>query len=819
MRLLLPAGVLVLLALSCSGGQTELRPSTTAPPPCPAPGAQTTPAPPPPTGAEGTLRPVKAREDVPLSGFRVDAKPGDWMLTHADSVAVVSAEGKIVDFGPTGGRDELGAITPQLIIALSAKETEVRLMEAVGEGGRVLHIERVVHGKPLVLHNWVYFAGGALRLVTQAAATGDDPALAVTLGERVGWGNVPTWIEGHGFVNTAGIFPTDFLARESLGVAYAFCSDTGRTYAHFGPPELDGLYQPAHTGEDVVLVPPGGVSTRRAVSLTYSMQSLGDAVRALPCEKRGPQVRVRLPAGFAPGARPEVARCGPGGSAGRPYALFGATPPGGAGQPQGSAAREIDLPEGCLRIRLLAHGHAPGAWLAPEALVSSPDALPRAGRLKWKATELGHPVPARVLVRGRDGTPDPHWGDDAEGGAAINVIFSDTGEGERPLPPGAYHVTVGRGFEYTAHEQDITIAEKKTSTIEAPITRVVATRGWIAADLHLHAVPSSDAPSRLADRVRSLAATGVEVAVATDHNAVTDYAPTIRELGLGARVARVIGDEVTTRDQLFGHFNVFPLAAGTPPIAWKHTLPSRIFAAARASQPHGAQTIVQVNHPRMSDIGYFDILRMDPADVAGWLARAPLADMSFDALEVFNGDHYANLLRVEQCLYDWYALLNAGFRTVATGNSDSHKVGFHEAGVPRTLVAMENDDPAAFDERAFVSAVRAGRVVVSSGPFVQLEAQGKPVGSTIGAGDVDIVVRVDAPPWVDVDRVELYRRGALLRTWAVKPDEARPLERRTREPLAKGDWIIAIARGSKPMTFLHRPNAFPMGFTNPIWAQ
>jgi hypothetical protein len=479
------------------------------------------------------------------------------------------------------------------------------------------------------------------------------------------------------------------------------------------------------------------------------------------------------------------------------------------------------LPQGCLRIRLSAPGHTPGAWFASEALASSlpPDSLPRAGLLRWKATEQGKPVPARVLVRGRSGTPDPHWGDDATEGAALNVIFSDTGEGERPLPPGAYHVTVGRGFEYSAHEQDITITDKKTEAVLAPLTRVVATKGWIAADLHLHAVPSSDAPSRLADRVRSLAATGVEVAVATDHNAVTDYAPTIRELGLGARVAPVIGDEVTTRDQLFGHFNVFPLAAGAPPLAWKNTLPSRIFAAARASQPYGAQTIIQVNHPRMSDIGYFELLRMDPTDIPGWLARAPLADMGFDTIEVFNGDHYANMPRVEQCLRDWYALLNAGFRPVATGNSDSHKVTFQEAGVPRTLVALDRDDPAAFDERAFVGAIRAGRVVVSSGPFVQLEAQGKSIGSTIDAGEVEIVVRVDAPAWVDVDRVELYRRGEVLRSWSVTPGEARPLERRTREPLAKGDWIIAVARGSKPMAFLHRPGALPLGFTNPIWVK
>ena len=46
---------------------------------------------------------------------------------------------------------------------------------------------------------------------------------------------------------------------------------------------------------------------------------------------------------------------------------------------------------------------------------------------------------------------------------------------------------------------------------------------------------ASDAPSLLSDRIRSLVAAGVEVAVATDHNAVTDYRPTNPELGQTGR--------------------------------------------------------------------------------------------------------------------------------------------------------------------------------------------------------------------------------------------------------------------------------------------
>jgi hypothetical protein len=313
---------------------------------------------------------------------------------------------------------------------------------------------------------------------------------------------------------------------------------------------------------------------------------------------------------------------------------------------------------------------------------------------------------------------------------------------------------------------------------------------------------------------------GVEVAVASDHNAVTDYAPVIREMGLGRWVASIVGEEVTTKEVLYGHFNVFPLRPEAAPIPWRSTPPERIFAAARAAGPHGRDNVIQVNHPRMRDLGYFEILRFDPRDVAGWHRRTPLADLRFDAIEIFNGDYYhaANQPKIEECLRDWYALLNAGHRFTATGNSDSHQLAFHEAGVPRNLVAVPSDEPGTLDERAFVEAVRRGRVVVVSGPFLRLTANGRGLGETIRPGPAEVEIRVEAPPWVDVDRIQLIRRGLLLREWRgpFRQGVVR-FERTERLELAEGDWVIAIARGSRPMAHLHRPDALPLSFTNPIW--
>jgi hypothetical protein len=364
------------------------------------------------------------------------------------------------------------------------------------------------------------------------------------------------------------------------------------------------------------------------------------------------------------------------------------------------------------------------------------------------------------------------------------------------------------------------VREGKTAVVEDEIERVVDTSGWIAADLHVHAIPSPDAPTLLSDRVRALAAAGVEVAVATDHNAVTDYGPAIRELGLDPWLASIVGDEVTTRGVLFGHFNVFPLAIGSEPLAFDHVVPATIVASARAAPPADRAKVVQLNHPRMGSIGYFELSRFDPRDVAGWRQRAPLIDPGFDAIEVFNGDDYAKLDNVERVMRDWFALLDTGARITATGNSDSHKLTYHECGVPRNLVRVGDDDPRRLDARRFVDAVRAGAVVVSSGPFVTLEIAGHGAGESAQPGEQEVHVTVQAPAWVDVSRVEVVRRGEPLHVWAGPfARGVLRLDARFRMTFDKGDWVVAVARGERPMDFLARPGAKPFAFTNPVWIE
>ncbi len=754
----------------------------------------------PPQG-EGRVTRVRSRADVPLGGLRVDAEPGDFMLEHDGLVAVVSAElGAVVDFGPKGTEDALSRISPSIFDGMSGARTPVVLIAEPIPG--VLRVDHRASALPARLITFFTFRGRALVLDSAVVPEdGHATGMAIGVGERVSWGNLPTWIEGTGFApGDGGSFLARFLGRDGPGLYYAVGLDDGeRMSARVGSIGFPGYYPQARSWE--VVATDGAGTMRRTLLVGVSQTSLGAAAASIGIPGR----EVAMPGGLSADARVEIAACEADGEPRKPFARFGASD------------RSALVPDGCHEARIVAEGHAPTEWMKPEALASAK--VPPAGTIAVRITEGDAPLPSRVQLRGLGTTPDPNWGEDPDDGAALNAVHTEKGEVRRAVPPGKYRLLVDRGFEYTIHDETVDIRAGEETRIDAKLERVVDTKGWLAADLHLHAAPSPDAPQSLAERVRALAASGVEVGVATDHNKVTDYRPEIERLGLSRHVASIVGDEVTTEDMGFGHFNVFPLAVGSAPLRYKGVTPDAIFQEARRRAPRLGGTIIQVNHPRMGDIGYFDVVRFHREDVAAFEKRRP-GWLGFDAIEVYNAEDTVELKNVEACMRDWFALLDAGYRITATGNSDSHKLSFHEPGLPRTYVAAGSDDPGQFDEAAFLGAVDSGRVIVSGGPFLRLDVAGKGPGERVAPGLVEISVVVDAPPWMDIAVVELVVKGKLVAT-ETAPFEVGPhrAELRAEVPLAAGDWVIAVTRGRKEMAPFYVRGIYPFAFTNPVMVE
>ncbi len=447
--------------------------------------------------------------------------------------------------------------------------------------------------------------------------------------------------------------------------------------------------------------------------------------------------------------------------------------------------------------------------------------------------DTGTPITARLLVHGIDGTLDPSFGPDYRASGAGPLMDSLRGEVTTPLPAGRYRIAATKGIEWSVDATNVNIEPGRQTAIELSPRHVVATPGIVGADMHVHARPSFDTPVSPEDRVLSLVASGIDFAVPTEHNIVGDYGAMLAALELTHELASVPGVEVTTFTPRFGHFGVFPYKGIVPP--YRGTNPGALFLAARRGDP---TRILQVNHPRLpSAIGYFNVFHFDPQQGKD---PPPGMRMDFDTLEVFNGYDLGKNERVESVMRDWFALLNQGYRFVATGDSDSHRIQYQWAGYPRTLIAAgeaASGDKGPLDPIAIVAALKKGHATVTNGPVIQLEvAEGHPGDEVTTKEDpVHLHVVVRAAPWVDVTSVEIVASGKSVRTFPVlsRPTKIGPepgtfeeasgrtvrFDEEVEVPLGSANtWVVAVARGTRKLDdVLPFMPTVPLGFTNPVW--
>jgi len=490
--------------------------------------------------------------------------------------------------------------------------------------------------------------------------------------------------------------------------------------------------------------------------------------------------------------------------------------------------------------------------------------------------EQGRLVPGKVSVFRTDGEPvvrSSVLGDGYIAGDPEAVVFLSHGAGGLELPPGRYQAVASRGPEYELDVVAFEVVAARPLDVQLQVVRSVETEGWISADFHVHAQPSHDSGVTPTMRVTTMVAEGVEYLVSTDHDYITDFAPTIQDMGLEPWIRSAIGLEVTPVET--GHYLGWPLVrdalaenGGAPD--WTGLEPDEILDSIRElGDPAIAEPITYVAHPRDGILGYFDQYGFSPY---GGLPGAPLIEtsvtsalnpllgadafsMDFDALELLNGKRF-ELLRIptqrefddyaagadltgydflvreddeQQDLIDevyglgfggrgqiddWFTLLNLGYRFTALGNSDTHGTTSTEAGCPRNYVASASDDPAYVDDLAVAEAVRAGQVITSSGPFVRFWADdpSQTVGSeVVGTGAVELFVEVQSASWYDVDRVELYENGTLLHSWTIETPNADVLNlSETFEVQPDQDaWYVVMAMGDSDMAPLYTPVEIP----------
>ncbi len=443
----------------------------------------------------------------------------------------------------------------------------------------------------------------------------------------------------------------------------------------------------------------------------------------------------------------------------------------------------------------------------------------------------GEHVPGKVALLGLAGTKTPYFRPDnpVETGRSWERFKNSCYPGEEglevPLPVGTYLVYASRGPEYTIDQKVLEVLKDEEYTLVFQIDKVVQTPGLVSLDPHMH-TRKSDGSVSIEERIKSVIAEGVDAAVASDHNTITDYSAALKKLRLDCHLAVMPGNEVTTPDVI--HFNTYPLKVrpdepGNGAINSASDEAGPLFLASREKDP-GA--LIQVNHPRAGSLGYFNNLALDQESAATALTAF---DMDFDLLEVLNGPYFyfSNQAAVE----DWFHLLNRGYFFPLVGSSDSHTIDRGEPGYSRTYVFYSGEKADRLDWPSLLQPLKKGRSFATNGPVIEFRVNGPSRPGDLleaKAGKVDIHLEVRSAPWVDVAEVRLIFNGQRRIIFPVRAKETDilKLEQDISLTLKEDTFICIEAAGTKTLfpvlqetstSGLLEDAAVPYALTNPVF--
>ncbi|MBN2357937.1 MAG: CehA/McbA family metallohydrolase [Deltaproteobacteria bacterium] len=428
----------------------------------------------------------------------------------------------------------------------------------------------------------------------------------------------------------------------------------------------------------------------------------------------------------------------------------------------------------------------------------------------------------------------------------VESIFAGTdGLIEGEARPGRYRVYISRGPEYTVNVADVDLVPDRTAVVTAVLQRVVDTSGYIGADFHLHCSSSVDSVAWPKQRLVDAASEGLEFVVATDHNYITDYSPTIAALDLVPWLSSMPGVELTHLEM--GHFNGYPLryrpelvTHGAP--LWQDRTAGEMFEALREAGEE--RTVVQVNHPRASLLNYFGQFGLDNETLevqgrSGLIAPNPESypeyakdnfSWDFDAIEILNGKRLDILhnYRVPEVLPppplpenmppagevvrndqgkvafpgvvdDWLTMLNHGRVYTGTANSDSHTERQAETGYPRTYVGVPHDEPSWVTPHDVVYGLLARNALMTNCPFVRLRVGEATIGSTVRSqgGKIAVAIDVQTSTWCTPDQIHVYLGTQIARTLPIAPEQARHFTTVVELEVASDTFVVVEVTGSQ----------------------
>lgn len=441
--------------------------------------------------------------------------------------------------------------------------------------------------------------------------------------------------------------------------------------------------------------------------------------------------------------------------------------------PDADGKFSLKLPQGPVELVVsdLGRPDAKISLTAAEGSTTTPKlTMQNASGIRFAITgEDGKPLPCKAHFAPLDEkAPKLDLGPKWRAHGCVDQYHSENGHFTQQLPPGKYHVVVVRGPEYSHIAKDITLEPGKIVDFKGTLKRLVNTKGWISADFHNHSTPSGDNVCDTDGRLINIAVEHLEFAPTTEHNRLFDWEPMIKSLGLENHIKTVKGMELTGSRQ---HFNAFPFEPdplkqdGGAPV-WNDD-PRITALTLRRWQGERADRWIQFNHPDLANmfvdrdsdgvrdggfVGVGDMI--DGSESENGPGTNILAESPF-SLSRPAGAVAMKVSQVREFL--WRQLLNQGLRVTAVGVADAHSVYGNGVGCWRCYLPSSTDEPAKIDWAELSPHAKAGHIVLSTGPFLEVTTQnGKIAGDDDRAtGGIDLKVRVQCTDWMDIDRVQV----------------------------------------------------------------
>ena len=437
----------------------------------------------------------------------------------------------------------------------------------------------------------------------------------------------------------------------------------------------------------------------------------------------------------------------------------------------------------------------------------------------------GQALPAVVQIRFPEGVSDPRpprpeLGESRPGDRIRKQIVLVDGRAEVPVPAGTYDLLAHRGLQYEIDRREGVVLEGgETTQVTLILEPAFLVEGQVAADLHSHASASPDARATAQERLAVAAAHGIQVHVATEADQVADYRPVVEAMGLSGTLMTVPGVELSSLAH--GRYVAFPVEPDATQLNggavrwWEGALQAEAMTD-RLREVVGPDAVIQV-HDGRGERGMFALSGYDP--VGGVAVDGDRYSDGFDAVELVTGEWSP---RTEEVRADWCSLLDRGERPTAVGSSGVRGRA-PDASLARTYLDVGTTDLTALDPASIAAAVRAGRTVVSAGPYIELRAtdgagaEAGP-GETLSAASATLHVRVLAPSWMALDTVEVLGPGcATVATFAIDPDGTAAVRFEGEVPVEPGGdaYYLVQVHGSAALAPVW-PGARPYAITNAV---